>query len=212
MANETIWDALLAAQAEMPNPALDSVAQVGSRHYKYASLGAVLAAVKPALNKHGIVLLQYLQGETLSTGIVWKGFKEILDVRRVDLSGTSQQQGSAETYAKRYALCTVFCIVGEEDDDGAAASERKGGRGADSKNTAKDSGKGGTKPETASKGRFTRISELKEEALSLGINEEGIRSWLAAYHPTPMKDMSDIEIKAIEEYLKQLIEDMRSMQ
>ena len=124
----SLYDDLAAARAEMHHPKMDSTGHAGkngSRPYRYASLKSVLDAVMPPLLGKGMFLTQYLFDGILSTEVHKGDEAVVLDKRAVDLSGSSQEQGSAETYAKRYALCSVFCIAGEEDDDGKAASQRK---------------------------------------------------------------------------------------
>src|SRR5262245_17137202 len=49
---------LVKAQAAVKAPALDSEADTGKFRYRYASLGAVRDAVIPAMNDHGIAVVQ----------------------------------------------------------------------------------------------------------------------------------------------------------
>ena len=120
----TIIEALCKAQSQMANPKMTGVGQIGQRKYNYATLKDVLDVVLPPLREAGIWLSQSMNRGNLETIVRLGDETALLDSRPVDLSGTPQQQGSAETYAKRYALCTVFCLVGVEDDDGASASEQ----------------------------------------------------------------------------------------
>lgn len=121
-----LTDSLVEARKVMEMPQLNGVGHAGrngAREYKYALLPDVLKCVVPPLLENGVLLYQALDGNLLKT-IVVKGDEQlVLDSRVVNMSGTSQEQGSAETYAKRYALCTVFCLSGIEDDDGFAASK-----------------------------------------------------------------------------------------
>lgn len=121
-----LTDSLVEARKAMDMPPLNGVGHAGkngAREYKYALLSDVLKCVIPPLLENGVLLYQALDGDVLKT-IVVKGDEQlVLDSRAVNMSGTSQEQGSAETYAKRYALCTVFCLSGIEDDDGFAASK-----------------------------------------------------------------------------------------
>ena len=118
----SIVDSLVIIQQAIANPPKSGLGQVGSRQYKYATLDDVLSAILPGIRAEKMFLSQGMDGDKLITR-VYKGEEAMtLDVRQVDLSGTSQQQGSAETYAKRYALCSAFCLVGVDDDDGAEAT------------------------------------------------------------------------------------------
>lgn len=123
----TIYDELAVARAEMSHPKMDSTGRAGkngSRMYPYASLKSVLDSVMPPLVNRGIFLTQRIEDGCLRTEVRKGDEFALLDCRPVNLSGAPQEQGSAETYAKRYALCSVFCLSGEEDDDGKAASQK----------------------------------------------------------------------------------------
>ena len=108
----------------MAMPPLNGVGHAGkngAREYKYATLQDVLKSVMPPLIENGVLLTQGIDGDMLKTTVRKGAEMLVLDSRSVPTSGTPQELGSAETYAKRYALCTVFCIAGMEDDDGQAA-------------------------------------------------------------------------------------------
>lgn len=94
---------------------------------KYADLGSVIDAIKPALVEHGLfftqqpthsdgavaveTVLRHASGEAISLGTV------VVPVNKND----AQAYGSALTYARRYGLVTAFGVP-TEDDDGNAAS------------------------------------------------------------------------------------------
>lgn len=94
---------------------------------KYADLGSVMDAVKPALQAHGLWFMQHTHeresavcietimfhasGEFISSGYV------SVPVTKADAQG----YGSAMTYARRYSLSSCFGVA-SEDDDGHAAS------------------------------------------------------------------------------------------
>ena len=123
---------LMAAMAAMPNPRKDTKAH----HYKYETLDQVLGIVQPALMEQGLYVRQGVErvegGFVLVTRIVdsqetdAEGWAEWTVDRRPLMFGDDQQRnGSYETYARRYALKTVFGLCGE-DDDGAATVSRNG--------------------------------------------------------------------------------------
>lgn len=119
-----IAKALCAAQMEMGK----ALKQSNNPHFrsKYADLGNVMDACLPALNKHGIALLQptgqdqhgpyvdtvlmHESGQTLSCRVH-------LVVNKNDMQGI----GSAMTYARRYGLMAMAGIAPEDDDGNAAA-------------------------------------------------------------------------------------------
>ena len=128
--HDNIAQALAAAQMEMGPALKDSL----NPHFKskYADLAAVMAACMPALNKHGIAVVQpmeYVQlssGETIrvvETQFIHEGGEQIrcpveLLIGKPDMQGL----GSAITYARRYGLMQLAGIAPEDDDGNAAAN------------------------------------------------------------------------------------------
>ena len=92
---------------------------------KYATLGAVVDAVKPPLLKHGIVVLQGIHdaegGVAIETMLLHTSGQWISSTLRVPASKEDAQgYGSAISYGRRYGLMAI-CGVPAEDDDGNAA-------------------------------------------------------------------------------------------
>lgn len=129
---DQLASALAAAQGEFPTVTKTKVARVptkggGEYSYRYADLPDVLAAVQPALTKHGLAVIAL--PDTAAEG------KPALTTRLVHVSGqwieataelylsqqTPQGQGSAITYARRYGLCGALNIAADEDDDAGIA-------------------------------------------------------------------------------------------
>lgn len=124
---DTLGKSLLLTQDAIKNPHLDST----NPHFgsKFASLGAHLDAILPVANANGLVVLQepcIADGQpALRTRVIHAGTFEFIESTMplaVDKNGP-QGQGSAITYARRYALASIFGVVGETDDDGNAASK-----------------------------------------------------------------------------------------
>jgi hypothetical protein len=124
--HKSLYSALAAAQAEM-GPALRDAK---NPHFgnKYADLASVMAACMPALNKHGIAVLQtttddengfyvqtiFVHGETGET----KESRLKLIIEKNNMQGL----GSAITYARRYGLMGMAGIAPDDDDGNAAAA------------------------------------------------------------------------------------------
>ena len=121
-----LYAALAAAQAEMGPALKDSVNPAFKS--KYADLASVMAACLPALNAHGIAVIQppyqdetgqrfvktvFVHGETGETAECAVS----LIVAKNDMQG----YGSAVTYARRYGLMSMAGIAPEDDDGNAAA-------------------------------------------------------------------------------------------
>lgn len=126
----TLAESLAAAQAEMENPGFDAV----NPHFKskFASLKEVARVARKALHKHGIFVGQEITGHDglilCTTVLKHRSGEEMrfgptpFPVPRNDPQG----YGSACTYARRYSLSASLCLVGDDDDDGNAATAAVG--------------------------------------------------------------------------------------
>lgn len=123
-----IAPALLRAQQAITFAAKDAK----NPHFKstYASLPAVIDAVKSALNDNGIVFIQTnAPSESgflcLSTRLLHESGEWIEDTATIPLPKNDPQgYGSAATYGRRYALAAITGLY-QDDDDGNAASNVK---------------------------------------------------------------------------------------
>ena len=119
--------ALVAAQAELKNPSLDST----NPHFKskFASLANVRNVVTTTFAKHGLAIVQNLsstdRGINCTTLIVHSS-GEWMESDLVSIPATkmdAQGFGSAATYARRYSLSAFASVVGDDDDDGNEAAK-----------------------------------------------------------------------------------------
>lgn len=127
--------ALSAAQAEFTTIPKDST----NPFFKssYAGLPTVVEAASPILSKHGLSISQFLGvneagDDTLTTWLLHTSGQFITESMRLYLTKKdAQSQGSATTYARRYAYMAVLGLVADNDDDGNAArsSSTKNGSG-----------------------------------------------------------------------------------
>lgn len=121
----TLFTALVAAQADLPDIPKARTANAGSYSYAYADLADVLNAVRPVLKAHGLAVLQNARTEDSGIGvstIIVHVSGEQLEFGPLVLpyGGSPQAAGSAITYARRYALLAALGLACD-DDDGAAA-------------------------------------------------------------------------------------------
>ena len=120
-----IAKALLEAQKEMGNAIKDSSNPFFKS--KYADLNSIREACMPALNAHGIVVLQptiHIEGKNfVKTLLLHESGESIECLTEIIYSkaNDAQSQGSGITYARRYGLQSLV-NVGAEDDDGNKAS------------------------------------------------------------------------------------------
>lgn len=123
---ESFLTALHAFQAEAPALPKDKT----NPHFnsKFTGLDTIVEKIGPLLSKHNLVWItkpgQSDHGPTLEYRLVHVGTGEgetgtmPLLLTKTD----SQGLGSALTYARRYALCSVLNLVSDDDDDGNSAS------------------------------------------------------------------------------------------
>lgn len=117
--------ALAAAQMEMGK----ALKQSNNPHFrsKYADLGSVMDACLPALNKHGIAVIQPTgegdHGRYVKTVLIHSETGDSLEceVPLILQKNDMQGYGSAVTYARRYGLMAMAGIAPEDDDGNAAA-------------------------------------------------------------------------------------------
>lgn len=133
-----------AASKETKNPFFGS---------KFASLGAVMEACKEALNEQLICVLQPVghdeHGQYVETILIHASGQFISDRMRIEpikkmvlpnpkkeevfepfLAPDPQSQGSAITYARRYALQSMLFIPAEDDDGEGAMGRNQSSRPA----------------------------------------------------------------------------------
>ena len=120
-----IATALAKAQANMGK----ALKQANNPHFrsKYADLGSVMDACLPALNEHGIAVIQPTgeddTGRFVETIMIHGESGEQLSCRvpLIVAKNDMQGYGSAVTYARRYGLMAMAGIAPEDDDGNAAA-------------------------------------------------------------------------------------------
>jgi len=121
--------ALVSAQAEF------SAVPKGSTNpffkSKYAALPDVVASASPVLAKHGLAVSQHIAtgmngSDILVTYLIHTSGQYIAhDMTLHMVKDDPQAQGSAVTYARRYAYMSVLGLVADDDDDGNSASKAK---------------------------------------------------------------------------------------
>lgn len=138
-APETLASALARFQAKLPRIVKDETARVTGKDregnpvrytYGYADLATVSEAVLPLLGSVGLAFTALPtmtpEGFGLRYSLRHGASGEILDGFWPIKLGAPQETGSAITYARRYSLmAAVGVFPADEDDDGAAASQRE---------------------------------------------------------------------------------------
>ena len=90
----------------------------------YLDLTTLIEHVTPLLNEQGLVLLQPLSGDTVTSAIMDSENGDVIASSSLTLPNISDPQklGSAITYFRRYTLKSLLAIA-EVDDDGNLASK-----------------------------------------------------------------------------------------
>lgn len=126
--------ALAKAQGQMKNPEKNRRGQARGGKYMYADLASVLDAVRGPLSENGIAIIQSVNatpdgaGSCLVTSLIHSSGESAESVYPLPKGAGAQEMGSAITYARRYSLCAMTGVVGEDDDDGAQAEQAGTGR------------------------------------------------------------------------------------
>lgn len=119
--------ALAAAQGELQDAKKDAK----NPHFKtmFASLVSVRAAITPVFSKHGLSVVQLNEPHGV-TGVCvvtllmhesgqWIRSRLFVPVSKADAQGF----GSAQSYARRYALAAIANLATDDDDDAEQASK-----------------------------------------------------------------------------------------
>ena len=130
MRSETIAaiaEALSKAQGEVSNPPRNRTVTVrtktnASYQFSYTTLDVLLETVRPVLSKHGLAIVQTIEGDTVETLLLHISGEYVGSSTPIMVSERSAQAyGSGVTYARRYAIAGLLGIASDEDDDANAA-------------------------------------------------------------------------------------------
>lgn len=123
--------ALAKAQGQIKNPTKNCTVKVKTKagyeyEFKYADLSAVTEAIKKPLSDNGIAYTQYVEEVEsrfrLVTVLLHSSNQWLKSIYPLFVGEQgSQAFGSAQTYMKRYALCSMLGVSADTDDDANAA-------------------------------------------------------------------------------------------
>ncbi len=187
--NKTLRENLVALECK--NPVKDTSAY----KYKYAQLDQVTEIVSAACKEVGLSWRQgvkrYAKDDyTLQTIVFDKSEEVVLDERAYMQYGKPQEQGSYDTYTRRYALLCAFGLA-PEDDDGAAASNAKQPKQNDKRQAM-----------------VQRIDALKSECIENGVRPESLSEWLVAkYHTSNLNELNEGALVEYGKHLSQVAKD-----
>ena len=92
---------------------------------KYADLPSILDEIAEPLKISGLVVSQFPDGDGLTTIVMHPKSGEWIEAtgKMIPVKLDPQSMGSAITYQRRYALCSVLGLNVDEDDDGNKATQ-----------------------------------------------------------------------------------------
>lgn len=99
---------------------------------KYATLGAILKAIRPTLAKHGLTVVQGLTSDGLTTRVLHLSGEWIESTAPMIQPGeekgksAAQVYGSIITYMRRYMVTAALGIVSDDDNDGMQQGKKTG--------------------------------------------------------------------------------------
>jgi hypothetical protein len=125
----TLLEALLVVQANKPK-LKKTASNPAFKGSKYAPLDEVVDKVTPLLTENGLVWktkpsynADYGPSLRYEMAHAPSGEKDEGEMPLLLSKNDAQGQGSAITYARRYAICAYLDLVAEDDDDGARAAQ-----------------------------------------------------------------------------------------
>jgi hypothetical protein len=117
-----IFEAINKAQQEFPVIKRNAV----NPHFGsgYADLPSIWRVLFPLLAKNGLTVVQPVKGEVLETIVSHTSGEVLTSEYPLPHKDNPQHYAAQLTYARRYALTSLFCvqIEGEDDDGNTAAS------------------------------------------------------------------------------------------
>lgn len=182
--------ALIEAQTSLPKVPKDKTNPFFKSNY--AGLDSVMPAALKVLTDHGLGLVQSVGQDgngntTLTTVLLHKSGEWYADTQPLLLvKADPQSQGSAITYARRYAVMSVLGLVAEEDDDGNRASPPQ---------RARPAGQQRPTPAGAPVGaQLQKINETQIKAIRASLSEVFAKDeraqceWMATVMPTALNE------------------------
>jgi hypothetical protein len=179
--------ALAKAQGQMENAEKDKE----NPHFKskYASLAAVLDAIRKPFAENGLSHTQVMEcreGGLVLVTTLRHGGQWIASEYPLPMSVRPQEFGSALTYARRYSLSAIAGVTADEDDD--ANAEQSSGR-----KTAVPVAKSPIKPQPVAAPVSAETGEVSPHRLT---QPEGTPKWGGAFVAAVGTARDDAEVEA----------------
>lgn len=177
--------------------------------YKYATLGAVLALIRPLAAKHGISFTQICEdkGEKIALETVimhesgqWISGTLAFDLPEPIITGQGKKKntkaqdcGSVITYMRRYALTAMFGITQTDEDAAQKEEPQEPAPIQPKKPTQKYQPKQAAAPVPQPVQTITpeHLAELGGYILTLELSEDRVKGWLDKAKVTNLTELPD---------------------
>lgn len=128
--HDDIHEAILAVQAELPSIPKDATADTGKYTYNYMRIERLYQELLPILHDHGLVWIvagaEPSEGRWIVGRLILVGADQgVESYWPLPASDDPQLIGASMTYGKRYMLCGLVGLVGEEDRDGLPPQQQE---------------------------------------------------------------------------------------
>jgi len=120
----TFNEKLIEFAKRKPAIELDGKVQYKQTKFKYATLGQIIEKVTPVLAEVGLGFTQGMSGDQVTT-VLFDSESQITSRTTIPTVTNPQDLGKWITYVKRYQLCAMLGIVGEDDVDGQLKVQEK---------------------------------------------------------------------------------------
>lgn len=91
---------------------------------KYATLDAIWSAIRKPLTDNELSVTQLPDEDGLTTVLLHTSGEYISSTAKIHMGNKPQEQGSAYTYMRRYALSAILGLVTDEDDDANSTNHK----------------------------------------------------------------------------------------
>lgn len=115
---ELVAGSVFAVQGELKAVGRSKEVKAGKYSFKYAPLDAIVEYIVPILQKHGLLFMQAVNADVLTTRILHKSGQWIESETHLNRDHANMQGfGGEVTYKRRYALSALLGIVSDDDND-----------------------------------------------------------------------------------------------
>lgn len=115
--------ALSIFQARVKQPTKNRTVAFQGRKFSYADLSSVMQSINPVLSECNLAISQQIKNDCLVTVLMHTSGEYIDSCYSLPTTDKPQVFGSALTYGRRYSICAILNLAGDDDDDGQLAQD-----------------------------------------------------------------------------------------